>query len=411
MSKITSKRIDATNVDVLIAGKPIIIWDSELRGFGVRLSPANKRYPDGKISYLVQKRAGGRGSREIRVTFEAVDVGAARDKAISLIASIRNGENPSKRKKDLLALRRQEYAEFRAKKFKDIFERYRKERTDGSYYWEKDIIWGFNKYVLPSWGSSAITEITKEDCKSLLKSIPKQSSARRIEQQLKPMFKWALEQDIITTNPFDGIKPQPKGASRDRVLQPQELQAFWKATGEMIGWGKPIFGHMYRALLLSAARLREIAHLEHAELHLQVRVINIAANRTKNSKVHVIPLSGLLIEVLQAAPNRHKKYVYSYGRGPLGGFSPAKANLDKLMQKYLGEQFKPWHNHDLRHTFATIMASQGANPDIIDRCLGHVSKGQEGVRGIYQRYEFLKERGEVMQQWSDYIERLVGGKQ
>src|SRR5262245_16314203 len=103
MSKITSKRLDAASVDVLLATKPIIIWDSELRGFGVRLSPANKRYPDGKISYLVQKRQGGRASREIRVTFEAADISQARDKAISLIAAIRNGENPSKQKKDLLA--------------------------------------------------------------------------------------------------------------------------------------------------------------------------------------------------------------------------------------------------------------------------------------------------------------------
>lgn len=406
MSKLTSKIIDTKQLDVLTNGAPAIIWCDELRGFGARISPPNTRFPNGKISYLVQKRQGGRQTKQIRFTFDAQDVNCARDKALTLLSDIRNGGNPSLERKDVLSQRRREYHAFKTQKFKDIFEQYRLARSNGAYYWERDIVYAWNKHILPVVGNRAVTEITKDDIRALLMNIKGAVAAKKAQDQLKPFFKYLMQEDIITANPFDSIASLPKGKSRDRVLTKDELIAFWKATGDIIAKTRPQYGYMFRVLLLTAARLREIAHLESDEVSFTASRITIPAKRAKSKRSHIIPLGDLAVDVLQQVPRRHNQFVFSYGKRKLGGFSMAKSTLDREMRKYLGDNFKPWHSHDLRHTFATIMAEQGCNPDIIDRCLSHLAKSQEGVRGVYQRFEFIKERTEVMNKWNNYIAEL-----
>lgn len=404
MSKITSKCVASAQLDVFIAGKPIILWDSELRGFGVRLSPANSRYPDGKISYLVQKRTGGRGTKEVRLTFEAPDTATARDKALLLISQIRNGEDPSKRKKDLLSQRRLEYREFKTKKFIDIFEQYRKIKSDGSYYWERSIIYNKNNHLAPAFGGSGLSQITKDDIRSMLKAIPSKSVAKVIEAQLKPFFKWCVQEDLLAHNPMIDLAPLPTVKSRDRVLSKTELIAFWKATEDIIKTDKPLFGYVYRLLLLTGQRLREIAHMESAELNFAEQIFTLSAARAKNDLAHIVHLSPLAITLIEAAPRKGNRYVFSYnGHKPLSGFSASKRLLDKYMQHYLDEPLRSFQLRDLRRTFATTCAELGIDHNIADRILNHVSDAQQGVKGIYQRFEFLAERKAAMLKWNDFV--------
>ena len=77
------------------------------------------------------------------------------------------------------------------------------------------------------------------------------------------------------------------------------------------------------------------------------------------------------------------------------------------MQKYLDEPLKPFQLRDLRRTFATCCAELGIDHNIADRILNHVSDSQSGVKGIYQRYEYLPERKAAILTWNTHIERLV----
>jgi integrase len=415
---ITKERIAAADLDATISGKAVLLWDNSPKGFFARVGPPNTKFPLGKTTFGVHKRQGGRGSRAIAVmfgTYPEMDISTARDKAISLIAQIRNGENPSQDKNSLFAKRRQEYHAYKNHKFRLILEDYRKKRiaenTKGdTNYFEKEMPYLFDKYVIPHIGNRTFSEIRKDDLKVLLREIPTLPMRGKVEAMLKPIFKYATTEDIINSNPFDGIAPTPKPKSRDRYLSTIEIQALWSAACDTIDTDKPLFGHFYKLLLLSAARLREIAELEISELQLDRAQIHIAARRMKNDHGHIIPLSPFAIAQINAIPRKHKTYVFSYGRSHLSGFSAAKVLIDEGMQPYLktqNQEFKPWVNHSLRHTFATHMAEQGANTDIIDRCLSHMSRSQEGVRGVYQLYEFIPERRQAMQLWSDLIESLT----
>jgi len=52
------------------------------------------------------------------------------------------------------------------------------------------------------------------------------------------------------------------------------------------------------------------------------------------------------------------------------------------------------------------MNEQGFNADAIELQLAHVLKG---VRGRYNRGEYLEERARIMQHWADYLDGLKDG--
>jgi integrase len=63
-----------------------------------------------------------------------------------------------------------------------------------------------------------------------------------------------------------------------------------------------------------------------------------------------------------------------------------------------------WCLHDLRRTARSLMSRAGVNSDHAERCLGHVIGG---VRGVYDRYEYHKEKAEAFEAVASLIERIV----
>ena len=66
-----------------------------------------------------------------------------------------------------------------------------------------------------------------------------------------------------------------------------------------------------------------------------------------------------------------------------------------------------WTLHDLRRTAASGMARLGVSLVVIEKILNHVSGSLAGIVGVYQRHEFADEKRQALQQWADYVERLV----
>ena len=64
----------------------------------------------------------------------------------------------------------------------------------------------------------------------------------------------------------------------------------------------------------------------------------------------------------------------------------------------------PFTVHDLRRTASTHLNEQGFNSDAIEACLNHTAKG---VRGVYNKAKYEKERTEMMQKWSNHIFSVI----
>jgi hypothetical protein len=97
-----------------------------------------------------------------------------------------------------------------------------------------------------------------------------------------------------------------------------------------------------------------------------------------------VPLAPKTIELLSSLPRVANDLDLVFprrnGKGPLNGFSAAKARLDALLPP-----MAPWNVHDIRRSFASAYARLGTGMHVGERLLNHVSGSFAGIAGIYQR--------------------------
>jgi hypothetical protein len=85
--KITTKGIDALRRKAPAQGKPLLVWDTELRGFGAKV------WPSGQVAWLVQRWVGGKGGKAKRVVvgrYPGMPLDAARVEAGAAITGREN---------------------------------------------------------------------------------------------------------------------------------------------------------------------------------------------------------------------------------------------------------------------------------------------------------------------------------
>jgi integrase len=99
------------------------------------------------------------------------------------------------------------------------------------------------------------------------------------------------------------------------------------------------------------------------------------------------------------------KFVFSQkaGRTPFAAFGNLKNQVDKLMREELPE-LAQWQFHDLRRTARSLMSRAGVQADIAERVLAHKLGG---VRGVYDRYQFLAEKRDALERLANLVERIL----
>jgi integrase len=230
---------------------------------------------------------------------------------------------------------------------------------------------------------------------------PSDARARKQHAALSQMFSWAIRQRRIETNPVGSLAPPSVPKSRDRVLSRAEIKSFWGATDAL----KEPFSSVLKLLLLSGARLNEIAQLRWDEVSEDGTTLTISSDRVKNHRVFVLPVAPASQAIIADQP-REGRYVFTTnGLVPIALGSKVKAQLDQAMA-----DVPAWVVHDLRRTCATGMAEIGVAPHIIEACLNHISGHKAGVAGIYNRAAYAQEKRAAFELWASHLETLVTGR-
>jgi len=236
-------------------------------------------------------------------------------------------------------------------------------------------------------------------------------TARALFAALRPLFRWALERDLIQASPCEGLRAPAPPKARDRVLGPQEIAALWDGADQI---GYP-FGPLWQMLLLTGQRLNEVAGMRWEEVDLDLAIwtlpgaiLDETGNKvrgTKTGMAHEIDLSPQALAILSACPRQSGPFVFSTtGHAPVSGISKAKARLDRLMGDRLGAPPPAWRNHDIRRSVATHMAGQlDIDEGVIEGILNHV---QQGIKAGYQRQQYRARRREALMAWGAFVGHL-----
>jgi integrase len=378
----------------LPAGKTDHIhWDQDIVGFGLRVRASGAR--------VLIFQYGRMPTRRMKLgAVGAVSVEEARKTAQSLYHRVQLGEDPAA----AVAERKAKTAETFEAILRTYLESKRARLKARSMVEVERHLLQHAKLLHPL----PLAKIERRQIAALLARIAQDSgavTANRVRASLSAFFSWCIQSGIADINPVSGTAKE-KEQTRERVLSPDEIRTIWNAVPE----GQ--FANILKLLLLTGARANEIAALKWDEI--KGDMIVLPAERTKNNRSHIIPLSGPALAILAAQPRSTDDFVFGRVNGrPFSGWGASKIHADECIEKAAGKPLDHWTPHDLRRSAATMMAEPplSIQPHIIEAVLNHVSGHKAGVAGIYNRASYEAEKRTALCRWAEHLAAIIEGRE
>ncbi|HEX3861075.1 MAG TPA: site-specific integrase [Stellaceae bacterium] len=336
-----------------------------VRGFGVRITAA------GAKSFILNYTIAGRERRYTIGAYPAWTVLVARKEAARLRREIDSGHDP-------LGARE---ADREAPTVADLCDRYLaehaiKKRTAAD---DESMI---RRIVRPELGARKVASINFADVDRLHRKVTKASggyAANRLLALLSKMFALAIRWEMRTDNPAKGVERNTE-ERRYRYLTGEELR---RLTEALATHPNQIAANAVRLMLLTGARRGEVLSATWDQFDLDVGIWVKPSSHTKTKREHRVPISAparqLLVEMRAEAEKRAKAkkrdevspFVFParVGDGPMVEIKTAWAWL------CTAAELKDVRVHDLRHTYASVLASAGLSLPVIGALLGHTQPG------------------------------------
>lgn len=286
----------------------------------------------------------------------------------------------------------------------------------------------FEMYVFPIIGEKAIDEIETRDLRRVIKSIENELIAKygrigkdgvlgKINSRFKPIFAYAKSEGYINSNPaYDlddklGIKTQEKHYPKLKLELLPEFQQRLEVDNS-----EPLTKLIIKFALHTFARSSELRFARWEEIDYEKRAWLIPPKRTfvkgclysdrgaKMKKWHIIPLSTQALKILEEIKNLSgaSNHIFPHETDFTKFMGDSTVNNALRRMGYDTEEDVCLHG--FRGTAqGALELSRLFAKDAIERQMSH--KGEDSVRWAYTEHiEFLEERTQMMQWWSNYIE-------
>ena len=353
--------------------------------------------PSGATSWAFRYRLNGKSRKWTVGGYPALSLKDARERAKKGLSQDDPAANKKANRRTALA---QQSDDLIDKVARDYLAKYTKSHRPRSV---EEITRIVEREIIPVWQGRLVTDIKKKDIHALLDPIEARAPAMAncTFAVVRQFFSWCLERGIIETTPCTGIRSPALQTPRDRVLSDDEIKTLWHATGKL-SWP---FRDPIRLLLLTGARLNEVAGMTWDELDLDARLWRLPKERSKNKHAYVVPLSSVALAILAALPRVQSpgNFVFTLsGRSPSTSYSSIKPRLAAAMPNV-----PPWTIHDLRRTCASGMARLGTAPHVVEACLNHKSGTIRGVAAVYNKYSYDTEKRAALDGWAEHLTRVT----
>lgn len=231
--------------------------------------------------------------------------------------------------------------------------------------------------------------------------------ASKVLATLKQLFGYAAARGFLPINIASPLEPKGLGVVtrvRKRSLDEKEIKAMWKGLDQAKKLS-PIVRLGLKVLLLTGTRSGELRLARWEHIDLKKKEWFIPAENSKNGKEWTVTLSPLVISLFKEMKKEAEKspwVMLGVKEVPITDKVMARAVKRLFEQEILkGEHWTP---HDLRRTVRTHLSSMKVEPYIAEKCLNH-SLGK--LDEIYNQDDYIEQRREVMNRWSDKVARIV----
>jgi integrase len=358
--------------------KPYEVWDTELKGFIVRIQPS------GLKTYLVEY------ARHKRITigqstpqFTAAE---ARKESGKRIADYVKGKDPMEAKRAGRAYTLESFIEEKYSPWAETHLRHSKDSLGKISAW------------YPALGKSKLPDITtwnvEKQRAAWMKAGSNPLTINHKIASLKAALNKAVQWGILKSNPVSSIKlSRMDSSARIRYLtddeekrlretldiregkRRQERQRFNKWRQERGYKEFPSFGvftdHLKPMILLdlnTGLRRGELFNLEWRDINFVGRILTVVGKTAKSGKTRHVPLNDEAYEVLQKWYEQRKPSEFVFPGRDGGRMDNISTSWERLIKKAKIEKFR---FHDLRHDFASKLVMAGVDLNTIRELLGH----------------------------------------
>ncbi len=344
----------------LPAGKrQLVVFDTEIRGFGVRVVEG------GTKSYVLDYRIAGKQRRLTIGRIGEWTLSAARDRAAELRREIDKGRDPL----DPI------FAIERVYTFRDAWDRYEKDYLPKlAQRVQKNVKSRIERHVLPEIGAKAVKDVNFGDVEKIHHVIEAKYEANRTVETITRIFNLAVKWGWIERNPAKGIEKHDEQPRQD-YLEPDEIRRLLEVLEEETS----VQADIAKVLLLTGARFGEVARMRWGQLNLHTGIWTKPAATTKQRRMHRVPLSAAVLDVIKARKAGASEWVFP---NPETG-EPFTHIRKTWAAACKAAKVRQVRIHDTRHSFASLLASGGASLQVVGNMLGHT------VAQTTQRYAHL----------------------
>lgn len=268
----------------------------------------------------------------------------------------------------------------------------------------------FELHIFPEIGDTLVEDIKPID---MLKVFRKMDD-KGISETLKKVRGWSsrifcdcVVSEIILSDPTRDLpkdsfrKPKPKNYAT--VTTPDDISDLLNTISKYKNTGTY---EVHQALNLGAyllLRPSELTGLLWEEIDFKNKLIRIGAERMKMSKDHLVPISTQVLVKFKEIKEHglSEKYVF-----PSSINRNASINSESLRValRRLGIPKERFTTHGFRGMASTMLNELGFRGDIVEIQLSHTDSNK--VRKAYNHAQYLDERRNMMQEWSDYLDKL-----
>jgi len=388
---LTEERIKALKPE---EGREVVLWDSEVRGFGVRC------WPSGRKIFIMLYRAGGGGRKAPQRRMTLGEVGSvrladARTAARKYAGQIAGGVDPQSQRKE--ALRRDAARLDRAI---DAYEEHLKSRHVVNTV---HIVSLLRRELLGPLGKVDVQTIDRQSVANQVAKLEerkKPGAAQDLRSKAATFLNWCVNRGLLHANPLGGWRRDRKTRAQftsrtGRAISEAELKLIWRGCSAV---SEP-YGDYVRILLLLGQRRKETALMKRSDVDFTKGVWTIPGAQTKNGREHRVPLPSFALAILQRQKKLAKSdYVFAGAGGArMTGWSKRQPDLVKKC----GVKF---HLHDCRRTFRSGLSAAGVEEEIAEMMLNHT---REDLLETYDREPRWKERVDAADRWAKYVARIV----
>ncbi len=391
-----------------------MLTDLKIRG----LKPRNKDYPtadsNGLAIYTTPKgvkkwryryRFDRKASMISLGKYPTVSLSEARNQRDVYQKALFDGINP-KVYKDNLRQTQENKITFR-KAFDKWFDVHKDEFAERTSLKQ---IRAFEIHIFPHIGNRLVVDLKPLDMLNVFRKIDSQGKSetlKKVKGWCSRVFRDCVVLGIIDNDPTRDLpsdsfkKPQPKHYAT--VTSPSDIKDLLNTISKYEDTGTY---EVHQALNLAAyllLRPSELTGLLWEEVDFKNKIIRIGKDRMKSSEEHLVPMSTQVLAKFEQIKEHglSEKYVF-----PSSVNRNASINSESLRAalRRLGIPKERFTTHGFRGMASTMLNELGFRGDIVEIQLSHTDSNK--VRKAYNHAQYLDERRDMMQAWSDYLDKL-----